>query len=651
MQNDSPPYEFDEFFASNMEETLSPFLKPKAKKLSLNLNLKSSLFALFLLFLSFILHFSNENLSYFCLVGVYFLAGTPALIDSLYDLKEFDINIDVLMTLAALLSAIIGNPIEGGLLLVLFALSGAIEENVSLKTKSALTHLTQLSPNLAYVKTEEGHFVQTSVKSISKDQIILIKAGEIVPLDGIVIDGISSVNMVHITGESIPITKKEADEVQAGSQNLDGVLTLRVTKTIHESTLSKIIHLITQAQEAKPKVQKILDQYGRGYAGTIIFLAFLFSISLPPIFGISYFGQEGSIYRALSFLIAASPCALIIATPTAYLSALSACAKKGILLKGGVILDAFSECKKIAFDKTGTLTTGKLTLEKIQILQGFEFSEKELLQIANSIEQAVKHPIAEAFAAKALEAQLPILPIYGIHTIPGMGVEGMILWKGKEINIRIGRKSFIEEIHTIEHIEHIEGKMVAYMWIDQTCALFYLDDEIKSNLKPLIKTLEQEFSVGTLMLTGDHKKNALNVADQLGIQQVHADLKPEQKLNLIAEISKKEHVAMVGDGINDAPSLARAHVGISMGNIGSKTAIDASDVVFLKDDLTLIPWLLKKSHQTKMIVRENLSLALIVIFFASFLALGGVIPLWLAVILHEGGTIIVGLNSLRLLKK
>ena len=601
--------------------------------------------------MSFIFHFSNESLSFFCLVGVYFLAGTPALIDSLYDLKEFDVNIDVLMTLAALLSAVIGNPIEGGLLLVLFALSGAIEENVTLKTKSALTHLNKLSPTLAYVKTDDGHFIQTSVKSISKDQIILIKAGEIVPLDGIVIDGISSVNMVHITGESIPVTKKIHDEVQAGSKNLDGVLTVKVTKTVQESTLTKIIHLITQAQDAKPRVQKLLDQYGRGYASTIIALAFIFSISLPPIFEMAYFGKEGSIYRALSFLIAASPCALIIATPTAYLSAISACAKRGILLKGGVILDAFAECTKIAFDKTGTLTSGNLKLEKIEICEGNQFSEKELLQIANSIEQAVKHPIAEALSIKAKQENIPLVPIQNITTIPGMGVSGTMILDDREISIRVGRKSFIEEVRSLKTLPIVEGKMIAYMLIDETIALFYLDDEIKSNIKPLIQTLEKQLSVKTLMLTGDHEKNALNVADQVGIKEVYAELKPDQKLSLIAELSKTTHVAMVGDGVNDAPSLARAHVGISMGNIGSKTAIDASDVVFLKDDLTLIPWLLKKSHQTKVIVRENLSLALVVICFASFLALGGVIPLWLAVILHEGGTIVVGLNSLRLLKK
>lgn len=651
MSEKDAPYEFDEFFASNMEETLSPFLKESSKKISENLTLKSSLLALFFLILSYIFHFANDPISSFFLVGVYFLAGTPALIDSLYDLKEFDVNIDVLMTLAALLSALIGNPLEGGLLLVLFALSGGIEENVSYKTKSALNHLNKLSPTLAYVKTSSGHFIQKAIKSVEKNDVILIKAGEIIPLDGQVIDGISSVNMMHITGESIPVTKKLHDEVQAGSKNLDGVLTVLVTKTYQESTLAKIIHLITQAQEAKPQVQKLLDRYGSNYAKTIIFLAFMFSLTLPQIFDMNYFGIEGAIYRSLSFLIAASPCALIIATPTAYLSSISACAKKGILLKGGIILDAFAECKKIAFDKTGTLTTGNLKLEKITSLTPSKFSTDDQLQIAATLEQAVKHPIAEALSLEMHKKMLPTLQMENVTTVAGMGVEGVVIFESKKYPVRIGRRSFIEQLVKLENFVPQEGKMIAYMAIDSSVTAFYFDDEIKKDLAPVIDGLEKSLGIDVLMLTGDHRVSAENVAKTLGIHEVYSDLKPDDKLNLITDLSTKSHVAMVGDGINDAPSLARAHVGISMGGVGSKTAIDASDIVFLKDDLSLIPWLVKKSRKTKVIVAQNLTLALSVICFASFMALGGVIPLWLAVILHEGGTIVVGLNSLRLLKK
>lgn len=644
------PYEFDEFFASNMEETLSPFLKVSSKKIARNMSMKSALLAAFLLLIAFVLSFIQQDLSSFFLVGVYFLVGTPALVDSLYDLKEFDVNIDVLMTLAALLSALIGNPIEGGLLLVLFALSGAIEENVASKTKSALNHLNQLTPNMAYVLKSDGHFSPQGVKEVEQDSIILIKAGEIIPLDGIVIEGISNVNLVHITGESIPVTKKVEDVVQAGSKNLDGVLTVKVTKTYQDSTLAKIIHLITEAQEAKPKLQKLLDQYGRGYASLIIFLAFIFSLSLPPIFGMAYFGIEGSIYRALSFLIAASPCALIIATPTAYLSAISSCAKKGILLKGGIILDVLASCQKIAFDKTGTLTLGVLELEKIEKITPSHLTENDALQIAASLEQASKHPIAEALTKKIASKNLPILKIDEIKTISGMGLEGSLI-SNEKTTVRMGRKSFIMENCPFEHQSSALNKMVAYLSVGDAVFAFYFDDQIKPGLKELIFQLKNSLKLAVVMLTGDHKTSALAVAENLGIQEVYSDLHPDDKLKIIAQLSEESSCAMVGDGINDAPSLARAHVGISMGNIGSKTAIDASDVVLLNDDLAVLPWLINKGKMTKKIVIQNLTLALVVICFASFMALGGIIPLWLAVILHEGGTIIVGLNSLRLLKK
>ena len=641
-------YAFDEFFASDQEETLSPFLKTASKKIARNLKLKTSLFSLFLLIAAFIFSFFNSDISYFFLTGVYFLSGTPALIDSLYDIKEFDINIDVLMTLAAILSVVIGNPIEGGLLLVLFALSGAIEESVTAKTFSALQHLNKLTPTLALVVDAHGQIIKKAVQSVVKDELLLIKAGELVPLDGVVVEGISSVNLSHLTGESLPITKKVDDLVQAGAINCDGILKVRVLKSYHDSTLSQIIQLITRAQESKPRLQKFLDRYGRSYASTIIFLAFTFSVSLPAIFDLPFFGLEGSLYRSLSFLIAASPCALIIATPTAYFSAISACAKKGILLKGGVLLDTLAGCKKIAFDKTGTLTRGQLTLERIDKLSPGWLDQDEALVIAASIEQAAKHPIAEALHQELERRRIPMRSFQSIVTHAGLGVEGIIDREGQPIHVKMGRLSFVTE-QSAQLALPRPAKMTAYMSIHEELFAFTFNDEVKPNLDHLMEQLKEQFHLKVAMLTGDHLESAQSIASQLGIEEVYADLHPEDKLAIISDLAAKEKVAMVGDGINDAPSLARAHVGISMGNIGSKSAIDASDVVFLNDDLTNLPWLLAKGKKTQAIVRQNLTLALAVIGCASFMALGGVIPLWLAVILHEGGTIVVGLNSLRLM--
>jgi heavy metal translocating P-type ATPase len=649
MESVKTPYEFDEFFASKMEDTLSPFLKPSSRKFSHNLSLKSSLLAAFLLILSFAFYFYNLNISHFFLVGVYFLAGTPALIDSILDLKEFDVNIDVLMTLAALLSVVIGSEIEGGLLLVLFSLSGSIEESVTSKTKNALHQLHKLSPTLAYVKTDDGHFIQKSIKTILKGSTILVKSGEIIPLDGKVLEGLSSVNLVHLTGESTPVTKKTGDEVQAGSSNLDGYLTIEVLKTAQESTLSKIIELISSAQEAKPNVQKFLDRFGKSYASTIISLSFLFALCLPKLIDMPYLGFEGSIYRSLAFLIAASPCALIIATPTAYLSAISACAKKGILLKGGVTLDAFAKCKKIAFDKTGTLTTGKLKFQKVLSLGQSQVSDDNLIQMAASLEQAVKHPIADAILEESKKRGLAPLTFSQVKTFAGLGVEGTF---NNQI-VRVGRPSWILSFfkNSAPNIPHESGKMIALMQLGEQLIVFYFEDQIRPSIAAVIDELKNKLSLKVMMLTGDHKESALFVAKEVGIEEVYAELKPEDKLSLISQFSSEHAIAMIGDGINDAPSLARAHVGISMGDVGSQTAIEASDVVFLKDDLTLLPFLYKKSTKTLAIVKENLTLAIGVIAFVSVFALFGIVPLWLAVILHEGGTIVVGLNSLRLLKK
>lgn len=650
--------DFEEFFASGKDESFSPFLTPSSQKIAANLSLKIAILSAILLALSFGLQFINPSLSHLSLLFVYFLSGTPALIESIEDMKHFNINIDVLMTLAALFSVVIGSSLEGGLLLVLFALSHAMEDAVIHKTKGSLNMLNKLSPTMATVMLDQTQSRQKSVREITKGEIVLIQAGEIIPLDGKVIEGTSYVNLVHLTGESVPIVKDIGDEVQAGSMNLDGFLKIEVSKPSSESTLSKIINLITQAQAAKPRLQKFLDRFGKPYSMSIILLSLLFSLILP-LFGIPWLGMEGSIYRALAFLIAASPCALIIATPTAFLSAISSCAKKGILLKGGVALDTFASCTQIALDKTGTLTTGNLSLDSIEsfIDPQTPLTHEEAIAIAAALEHKVIHPIARAIVAYAKQKNLPYPDILKMRSIPGKGIEGMIKLKEKELSVYIGSYAYVASLisdkELLEKIEtqlHQEGHLITLMLINSSLFLFHFNDEIRPNMAQIIADLHHAH-LHTVMLTGDHAPNANYVGNQLGIHQIHADLKPDDKLRIVSELSQQSPLAMIGDGINDAPALARAHVGISMGQIGSQTAIEASDIVFIKDNLSLLPWLAKKARATMHIVRQNLLLALIVIFFATTPALLGYIPLWLAVILHEGGTIVVALNSLRLLKQ
>lgn len=652
----SSPYVFDEFFASGQEENVSPFLTPSSKKYAKNLNLIGSIISAIFLSLAFAFSFNFKEISHVFLVVVYFLSGTKALIETIEDIKNFEINIDVLMTLAAFLSVLIDSALEGGLLLVLFALSGAMENTVSKKSKGALNNLNNLAPSFATMIEEDGSIYEKSIKDVEVGSKILIKAQEVIPLDGAVVYGSSFVNLVHLTGESQPISKKVGDLVQAGSRNLDGSLTIEVTKKSSESTLSKIIQLVHQAQETKPTVQKILDKFGKAYALTIIFLSLFFALALPWILSISYLGIEGSIYRALAFLIAASPCALIIATPTAYLSAISACAKKGILLKGGLSLDALAKCSSFAFDKTGTLTTGELICSKITPITG-NLSIHQAISIAASLEKHATHPIAKALVQLGKEKNIPLIEIQNFRSIAGYGLEGQVIIENDPCHVYIGNADYFlsqENKALATKIRDIITQLsLAYciLKIKDSYILFEFSDKLRDNLKDQLSTFKKLHNIKLMILTGDHKASAIQVSQFLGVDHVYHDLKPENKLNIIADLSKKGSLAMVGDGINDAPALARANVGIAMGGIGSSAAIDASDIVLLHDDLSLIPWLYSKAKKTLQIVRENLSLALIVILCATTPALLGFIPLWLAVILHEGGTLIVGLNSLRLLKK
>lgn len=643
------PYVFDEFFASDKEESISPFLTKNSKNWSKHLALKTSLFSALCLILAFCFHFISVDISHIFLLLVYVISGTPALIGAIEDILALDINIDVLMTLAALLSVLIGSGLEGALLLVLFELSGSMESAVTLKTRSALISLHSLVPSKACILLEDGHIIEKSIREIEVGTSILIKAGEIVPLDGTVLKGSSFVNLSHLTGESNPLAKEIGDEVPAGARNLDGALILKVKTSAQDSTLSRIIQMVSDAVEAKPKLQEWIDAFGRRYATTIILLTALFSGILPFIFNIPYLGVEGSIYRALSFLIAASPCALVIATPTAYLAAISSCASRGILLKGGAILDSLSKCRYIAFDKTGTLTTGKLTCLGIEPLNDTakQIDVSYALSIAGSMERLVKHPMADAIVTFAKNKQISLTDLDSFESIPGSGLKAFFDSKA----CLIGNEKFIFSYTKEPEELSFKSSTQTYFLLGEALFVFHFQDELRQDTKKLITNLQNKLHMKTAMLTGDHKQNALPVAQEVGISEVYADLKPQDKLDKVAEISKNYGLIMVGDGVNDAPALARSTVGISMGKVGSATAIDASDVVFLQDEISYLDFLVKKSRKTMRIVKQNFSLAIGVILFATTPALMGWVPLWMAVVLHEGGTVLVGLNSLRLLKK
>lgn len=656
------PVIFEEFFELGLDESKSPFLTPESRNWGVNLPLKASLTALLMLIASYALsHFVNwVPLSQLALVLVYFLVGIPALIESLEDLTKADVNIDVLMTLAAFSSFYVGSGMEGGLLLVLFALSSSIEEAVTRKARSTLSALGKLVPTKALVITPEGSEQERSVKDIPVGTKIFVQSGQVVPLDGKVIKGYSSVNLSHITGESIPVPVKPGEELPAGAQNDEGSLVLEVTKTEMDSTVSRIIKLVTEAQEAKPVLQRFFDKFSQYYALGIIALSFTLAFALPWITSLPYLGEEGSFYRAITFLIAASPCALILAIPIAYLSAVSSCARRGILLKGGLTLDALAQCRAVAFDKTGTLTTGKLAFKGISALNAEDMLfEADALKIAYSLEKNTIHPIARSLDRYAKSVGMEEVDIADYKAVPGFGLEGSVLFQGSLQKVRIGNLDFIQNAigdgdrkALDQRFEKImdEGNMIAALVVGNKAFLLSFQDEIRGGVREAIRSLKETFKLKIVMITGDHESSARRVAKEVGLDDFFANLKPKDKLDIVSGLSKKFTLAMVGDGINDAPALARADVGIGLGEIGSNAATQASDVILLNDNIEMIDWLIGKSRATRLIVRQNLLLAAGALLIASLLALSGVLPLWLAVILHEGGTVIVGLNGLRLLR-
>jgi Zn2+/Cd2+-exporting ATPase len=653
------PCPFDEFFQSGLEEVGSPFLTEQSRTWARNLPLKASLMGAGLLCVAFAMSFVHplRPVGWLCLALVYLLVGTPKLIDAIDDLLNLELNIEVLMTLAAFLSVLIGSAMEGGLLLVLFAVSGSLEELVAAKAKGAVRGLVELTPSTVTVIGDGGEVRKSPVREIAAGTQILIKAGEVVPLDGKVTAGASSVSLTCLTGESLPVPKMIGSEVPAGATNLEGSLTLEVLRTSSDSTVARIIQLITEAQAARPRFQRWLDRAGKGYATGIIFLSFLLALILPWTTPLAYLGEGGSIYRALAFLIAASPCALIIALPVAYLSALSACARSGALLKGGITLDALASCKAIAFDKTGTLTTGELSFLGIEALGKTDgMGAEEALMAAIALERHVVHPIASSLLRHHTG---PLPAVQDLRAIPAYGVEGRVELGGAQIETFVGRIGYLTErlepaqlVSYQDRANQLEGQglHLSALLVGGSLFLLKFKDIPRQGTSGVLSALRSKLRLRLLMLTGDHECNAREVAGELGIVEYYANLGPHDKLKHVSELASRQGLAMVGDGINDAPALARATVGISMGKIGSHAAIEASDVVLLQDNLTLLPCLWQKARRTMAIVKQNVLLALVAIVGASIAALCGWLPLWAAVTLHEGGTVIVGLNSLRLLR-
>ena len=576
----------------------------------------------------------------------YLTGGWIAARSALIELFSFKINVDLLMVAAAIGAAAVDRWQEGAILMFLFALSGTLESYAMRRTRMAIRALMKLRPKEA-VTRKGGREVRVPVESLQVDDIVIIKPGEAISADGIVEIGESHVNQAAITGESIPVSKRVGDSVFAGTLNVRGALDVRVKKAFHDTTLSRIIRLVEEAQEEKTLPQRFSDWFGKYYTlgvlvGSGLYMAWLLGTGLD---------WDKTFYRSMVLLVAASPCALVMATPSAILSAIANAARRGILVKGGVALEALGRVRVMALDKTGTLTSGRTELTDIIPADGVD--EAHLLALAATAECKIDHPLAAAVLSKARERNVHWQIPDEAEVILGMGVRAAVngtnMWAGTELILsRAGVE--IPETWRVRALElQRQGRTYMFVAEESIVGLLGIADTLRPTARAAIQKLAR-LGVSTVMLTGDAEGIARAVGRSVGIEDVRHGLLPQDKLRIIEEL-RAEHgeVAMVGDGVNDAPALARATAGVAMGTGGTDVALESADVVLMSDDLEKLVEAVDLSRKTVRVVRQNWYFALTVVLVLIATSLVGNVPLPLAVVGHEGNTLIVVLSGLRLL--
>ncbi|KAG5386766.1 hypothetical protein IGI04_038236 [Brassica rapa subsp. trilocularis] len=648
--------------------------------------------------------------------------GISASLDAIMDVAGGKVNIHVLMALAAFASVFMGNALEGGLLLSMFNLAHIAEEFFTRRSMVDVKELKESNPETALVIDVDNdnvpNFFDLSYKSVHLHNVevgsyILVGTGEIVPVDCQVYQGNATITVEHLTGEVKPLEAKAGERVPGGARNLDGRIIVKVMKAWNESTLNRILQLTEEANSNKPKIQRWLDEFGEIYSKVVVVLSVSIAFLGPVFFKwpfLSTIACRGSVYRALGFMMAASPCALAVA-PLAYATAISSCARKGILLKGGQVLDALASCHTIGFDKTGTLTTGGLTCKAIEPIYGHEEGnnasvtpccipncEKEALAVVAAMEKGSTHPIGRycmfkhQFSYTALIISNSIIVVYTSssdfkyvamvdHSIgkdlPSVSVESFEYFPGRGLTATVNCVQSVTEdskvqkasLGSVEFITSLfksqdESRKIkdavnsssygndfvhALLSLDQKVTLIHLEDQPRPEVPKVIAELKSWGRLRIMMLTGDHESSAWRVANAVGIDEVYCNLKPEDKLNHVKNISRDSGggLIMVGEGINDGPALAAATVGFVLAQRASGTAIAVADVLLLRDNITGVPFCIAKSRQTTSLVKQNVAIALTSILLAALPSVLGYLPLWLTVLLHEGGTLLVCLNSIR----
>lgn len=589
----------------------------------------------------------------------YLAGGYYGVIETVRHLREAELNIDFLMISAALGAAVLGQWIEGATLLFLFSLSGSLESYALDKSRHAIQSLLELRPSEGLRRNSDGTEELVPVEELNPGDMVIVKPGEHIPVDGTVIKGYTTVDQATITGESIPVAKEPGDHVFAATLNENGVIDIRVTKTAKDTTVAKIIGLVEKAQKNKAKTQRFLDEFEPRYAISVIITVIALIFVPWLLMGHDF---DSTFYRAITVLVVASPCALIISTPASIISAIANGAKKGILFKGGAYVEQAVEIDTIAFDKTGTLTKGKPSVIDVLAFdpdnETFSGSDKEierLVSIAAGCEMHSEHHIATAIISKAGDMNITPASVQNMQATPGRGVEAQFEGNTVKVgNIKLfenGSAEWSSALTDEASRFRKDGKTVVFVTINNRPAgIITLADQIRLHSKETITTLKEMGIKNIVMLTGDNHEVARSIAGKLGIDQVFADLLPDEKVNIIDKLKKLGTVAMIGDGVNDAPALATSDLGIAMGAAGTDVALETADIVLMGDELTKLPYLLKLSRKAKKVVWQNIifSMAVILMLIAGVFLVD--LPLTLGVIGHEGSTLLVVLNGLRLLK-
>ena len=582
--------------------------------------------------------------------------GTLVFPKALRSLKTFSLDMNVLMTAAVVGAVAIGEHAEGAAVAFLFSLSELLESWSVGRARRAIQALMQLAPDTALV-IRDGKIRQLPSKEVVVGETILVKSGQKVPLDGTVLTGSSTIDQAPITGESMPVEKNPGDAVYAGTINGEGSLAIQTTKAAGDSTLSRIIRMVEEAQQQKAPAQRFVDVFARYYTPAVMALALLIGLAPPLLFGAEWMDW---IYRALVLLVIACPCALVISTPVSIVSGLTAMARRGVLIKGGAYLEALGSLRALAMDKTGTITEGKPRVLDVLPFEGA--ITEDVLRIAAAIDSHSTHPFAQAVVRRAEELKITFDSAQNYKAKTGRGAEATIAGHAYFVgNHRLAHELGVcsEKLET--KLAEIEAEAKSVVVVGhrphadckgKILGLLTVGDAIRPNAAEAVRLLYDAGIRKVVMLSGDNTRTAKAIARQAGIDEAQGDLLPEQKIEQVRKLAANfGSVGMIGDGVNDAPALAAANVGIAMGAAGTDTAIETADIALMRDDLLMISEAIRLGRRTLGVIRFNIAFAVGVKAVFLVLAVLGQTSLWLAVLADTGATILVILNALRLLRR